>query len=121
MNTLPLEKRLEAAKVRIMIDPRFVAIAGLLMITRHEVSESVKTAQTDGMTVKYGRGFCSTLTDAQLRFIVLHELLHTAYGHMIGYKAIVKQDPQRANMAMDYVINQTVMKYIKYNKTATVL
>ena len=45
------------------------------------------------------------LTDAQLRYIIIHELKHKMYKHLVIWEPLMQQDAPLANRSMDYVIN----------------
>mgnify|MGYP003349352263 FL=1 len=64
-----------------------------------------RSASTNGRDVVYGRAFVDSLNDKELAFLVVHEAMHKAYRHMSVWKNLAKENPQLANMAMDYVIN----------------
>jgi predicted metal-dependent peptidase len=88
-----------------MKSPQFVAYSGILMIGETKVDDNIPTACTNGKDVKFGRGFVASLNDPQLRGLILHEAKHKMYRHLLTWKHLQKQDPMRANMACDYVIN----------------
>jgi len=69
------------------------------------VDDTTKTACTNGRDEKYGRAFIETLSDAELRFLVLHECYHKLYKHLITWRHLYDDNAQLANMACDYVIN----------------
>jgi uncharacterized membrane protein YgcG len=75
------------------------------MIGKVDVSDTLKTASTNGRDVTYGREFVDILTDKQLAFLVVHEAMHKAYRHMSVWQKIAREDRALANAAMDYVIN----------------
>ena len=102
---LTAEQRLSKAVVDIMGSPKYVALAGVLMIGARTVDEKVKTACTNGRDEMYGRGFIETLNDAELRFLVLHECYHKLYRHLITWRHLYDENAQLANAACDYVIN----------------
>lgn len=104
------EQRLNKAVVDIMNkQDRYVALSSVLMVGERSVVEDVKTASTNGRDEMYGREFVAGLTDAQLRFLVLHETRHKLYRHLTFLADLNKEDPQIANMACDYVINLQIM------------
>jgi predicted metal-dependent peptidase len=105
---LTAEQRLSKAVVKIMGDPRYVALAGVMMIGEKTVADDVQTAYTNGRDDKFGRGFVDNLTDPELRFLVLHETYHKLYKHLTTWRALWDEDNQLANMACDYVINQKI-------------
>jgi predicted metal-dependent peptidase len=102
------EQRLSKAVVDIMGNPKYVALAGVLMIGEKSVKDDVPTACTNGRDEMYGRAFVDELNDAELRFLVLHESYHKLYKHLTTWHHLFKEDPQLANMACDYVINQKI-------------
>ena len=102
---LTAEQRIERCHIDLMKSPQFVAYSGILMIGETKVDDKIPTACTNGKDVKFGRGFVESLNDPQLRGLILHEAKHKMYRHLLTWKHLHKQDPQRANMACDYVIN----------------
>ena len=104
-NKLSEEERLSKAVVRIMGNDIYVALAGVLMIGTKTIDESIPTACTNGRDCKFGRAFVDKITDAELRFVVLHEEYHKLYRHLVTWRYLWKIDAMLSNMAMDYVIN----------------
>lgn len=102
---LTAEQRLTKAVVDIMANPKYVALAGVLMVGSREVDEKIKTACTNGRDEKYGRAFVESLNDAELRFVVLHECYHKLYKHLTTWRHLYDEQPSLANVACDYVIN----------------
>ena len=119
---LNVEQRLQKAVVDIMANPKYIALAGLLMIGKREVvsmvdiidgEPKVPTAMTNGRDEWYCREFCESLNDAELRFLILHENYHKLYKHMITWQHLYKEDGDRANKSADYVSN---VKLVDDNK-----
>lgn len=102
---LTAEQRLSKAVVDIMGSPKYVALAGVLMIGSRTVDDKTKTACTNGRDEMYGRAFIETLSDAELRFLVLHECYHKLYRHLTTWRHLYDDNAQLANAACDYVIN----------------
>jgi predicted metal-dependent peptidase len=102
---LTAEQRIERCHIDLMKSPQFVAYSGILMIGETKVDDNIPTACTNGKDVKFGRDFVASLNDAELRGVILHEAKHKMYRHLLTWKHLQKQDPMRANMACDYVIN----------------
>ena len=102
---LTTEQRLSKAVVDIMGSPKYIALAGILMIGERTVEEKLPTACTNGRDEMYGKEFVDSLTDPELRFLVLHESYHKLYRHLTTWQHLYKEDPQLANQACDYVIN----------------
>ena len=65
--------------------------------------DDVPTACTNGRGIKWGRKFLASLTAEEVRFVLLHETLHCAHGHLWRLPP-----DQRGNMAGDYAINATL-------------
>ena len=99
------EQRLNKAVMDIMAQEKYIALAGIVMIGTREIDDTVPTACTNGRDEKYGRAFVESLSDAELRFLVLHENYHKLYQHLTTWKHLYNEDPRLANMACDYVIN----------------
>lgn len=111
---LTAEERLSKAVVAIMGHPRYTALAGVLMIGEKTIEDDVPTACTNGRDVKYGRAFVDSLTDAELRGLVLHEDEgHKLHRHLEIWRWMYEIDPHLANCACDYVIN---IKIVDDNK-----
>ena len=99
------EQRLTKAVVKILGEPKYTALAAVLMIGDKVIEDNLPTACTNGRDEKYGRKFVAGLTDAELRGVVLHENYHKLYRHLRTWEHLWKEDAALANMAMDYVIN----------------
>jgi len=102
---LTAEQRIEKCHIDLMKSPDFVAYSGILMIGECKVKDDLPTACTNGRDVYYGRKFVESLNDSDLRGVILHEAKHKMYRHMATWKHLNKINPQKANMACDYVIN----------------
>lgn len=102
---LTAEQRLTKAVVDIMANPKYIALAGVLMVGKREVAEDVPTACTNGRDELYGREFVDSLNDAELRFLVLHECYHKLYKHLTTWRHLYDECAPLANVACDYVIN----------------
>jgi len=107
-NHLTAEQRLSKAVVAIMGNDKYIALSGVLMIGEKSIRDDVPTACTNGRDEMYGRDFVAGLTDAELRFLVLHENYHKLYRHLTTWRHLYDDNPQLANMACDYVINQKI-------------
>ena len=111
VNHLTEEQRLTKAVVSIMGNPKYIYLAGVLMIGERDVVDdpSIPTACTNGRDEFYGREFLSKLNDAELRFLVLHEVYHKLFRHLTTWKHLYMQDAHLANVACDYVINLKIV------------
>lgn len=102
---LSAEQRLSKNITAIMGNPKYVALAGVLMIGDKGIKDDCPTAYTNGRDDYYGRAFVDGLTDSEFRFLILHETYHKLFKHLTTWEHLYKDDPKLANMACDYVIN----------------
>ena len=102
---LSAEDRITRAHISLMQNKQTMLYSGLLMVGKVEVKDDCRTACTNGRDVIYGRGFVQSLTDPELRGLILHETMHKMYQHLFTWKKIHEENHKRANRACDYVIN----------------
>lgn len=108
MGKLTPEQRVQKAVIDIMAKDRYAALAGILMIGEKRVEYNAAkcpTAYTNGKDVMFGADFMDGMTDAELRFLAIHEEKHKMYRHLTTWEWMWKEDPQLANQACDHVIN----------------
>ena len=117
--SLTVEQRLHKAVSDIMMQDKYIALAGLLAIGDRSVRDDIPTACTNGRDERYGRAFCESLNDAELRFLILHENYHKLARHLHIYYHLYKIDPMLANMACDFWINHKLVEENKQDKFAT--
>ena len=103
--SLSAEQRVQKAHIWLMNEPKYCLYSGLFMMGQTSVVDNFPTAYTDGFNTKYGRTFVDKLKDEELRGLILHENLHKAFRHLTVWHDLYKQNPRKANMACDYVIN----------------
>jgi predicted metal-dependent peptidase len=102
---LTAEQRLMKATTDIVGRDEFIALAGLLMIGKKFVDDKVNTACTNGRDEAYGRKFTDEISDAEFRFVMLHECYHKMYRHLSTWKHLHDINHKKANYACDFVIN----------------
>jgi len=117
--SLTVEQRLQKAVSDIMMNDKYIALAGLLAVGDRGVRDDIPTANTNGRDENYGRAFCESLNDAELRFLVLHENYHKLARHLHIYAHLNKIDGTVANMACDFWINSKLVKDNELDKFAT--
>lgn len=104
-SALTAEQRIHKAIVDIMANPKYIALSGILMVGKRTLMRGMPTAATNGRDEVYGIEFVDGLSDAELRFVILHENYHKLYRHLHTWQHLWKENPILANMACDYVIN----------------
>jgi len=116
---LTAEQRIAKAYVDITSHERYLALAGVLSIGTKTVSDEIPTACTNGRDELYGRAFVDSMTDAELRFVMLHECYHKMYRHLITWKHLNDKNPTLANVSCDYNINGKLVDENKDDGFAT--
>lgn len=102
---LTAQQRLERAHFSLVRDDGFMYMAGVIVYGKAKVVDRDITASTNGRDVRYGHQFLLSLTDPELRALVLHENFHKAFRHLHTWKHLYDINPKLANCACDYVIN----------------
>ena len=103
MNKLTAEDRITRAHISLMQDKRTLAYSGVLMVGKVTVNDECPTACTDGRDVIYGRAFIESLSDAQVRGLVLHEAKHKAYQHLFIWQHLYKKNRKKNREAIDHL------------------
>ena len=78
----------------------------LLMHMRYAVDENVETACTDGMRIIFGTEFLEELSDGELDFVMMHEIMHVVLQHCMRG---TKLDGEAFNIACDIVVNSNIL------------
>ena len=102
---LSIEDRITKAHISLMQNKRTLAYSGILMVGKTTVDDYCPTAATNGRDVIYGADYVKSLTDAELRGLILHENKHKLYMHLFLWRKLYEEDAMLANQACDYVIN----------------
>jgi len=69
------------------------------------IADRVPTAATDGTRIIWNPTWVATLTEQEVRFVLLHETLHCAHNHFDRLP-----HTEEGNVAGDYAINATLEK-----------
>ena len=97
-------KRLLLSRMRILCNHGFFGL--LLMHVTYSVSEEVETACTDGRGITFGTKFLDELSDNELDFVMMHEIMHIALQHCIRRN---DRDTEAFNIACDIVVNSNIL------------
>lgn len=98
---MSIETRIDRARWWALTHQPFYG--SLAMHLPDKLDPSIETAHTTGREIAWNPSYVETLTDEELRFILLHETLHCAHQHMWRLPA-----DERGNMAADHEINLTL-------------
>ena len=107
------QQGLTKAVVKVMGEPMYLPMTGIYMIGSREVDPNIPTACTNGRDEKYGVAMIEAISDANLRYIIIHEGKHKAYRHLKIWKVLYEKNARIANMACDYVINLEIEDEVK--------
>ena len=97
--------RLLKARMRILASNGFYGL--LIEHLPFALDETVDTAATDGRKIYFGPSFLDEITDSELDFVLMHEVLHVVLQHCSRYQS---RDPEAFNIACDIVINSTILE-----------
>jgi predicted metal-dependent peptidase len=76
-----------------------------------EASSWLKTMAVDGKHLFFNSDFVLGLSVEEIKFVMGHEILHLAYGHLERRKIglIAEFDPELFNIACDYCVNRDLV------------
>lgn len=114
------QQRIERSHIQLMRSKQFCLLSGIIMLGKSTVVDDVPTAATDGRDKFYGVDFMNKLDEKELNFVVAHENFHVLYKHLTTWQCLNRQNPQLANMACDYVINQQIVDLDPHNEVIKV-
>ena len=113
---LEYNKRILLSRFRILMNNGFYGL--LLMHMKLTLDESCETAYTDGQRIAFSPKFLDEISDEELDFIMMHEILHVALRHC---ERDGDRDPDIFNIACDIVVNSNILKSNNMNlKSITV-
>ena len=92
------------ARTLLLLDHSFWGC--LAMRLRFQEDDSIETACTNGVHIKYNSKFIEEMSNPEIQFVEAHEVCHVALGH-IWRKG--DRNPQIWNVACDYVVNKILV------------
>jgi predicted metal-dependent peptidase len=103
-----LQKAVSKSKLQLMMAKNTTFFSALLANLDLQITADCKTAATNGIFLLLNPVYISTLTQAQLLGLILHEVFHVAYDH-INYEAYKNLDADVLNIAQDHYINLLIL------------
>ena len=97
-------QRLLLSRMRILCNHGFFGL--LLMHMRYAIDEEEETASTDGERITFGVDFLDNLSDAELDFVMMHEIMHVVLQHCFRG---LDYDDYMFNVACDIVVNSNLL------------
>lgn len=98
-------KRLLVSRMRILCDHGLFGM--LLMHMIYALDEGTDTAYTDGERIAFSPEFLDGLSDRELDFVMMHEIMHVVLQHCLRGD---REDPVLYNIAADIVVNSIIME-----------
>ena len=98
-------KRLLLARVRILTNYGFYGI--MLLNMKFGLDEKCDTAYTTGDRICFSPNFMDELSDSELEFVLMHEIMHVALKHC--YRGL-NYNQNLFNIACDIVVNSNILK-----------
>ena len=109
-------RRLLLSRMRILCNHGFYGL--LLMHMVYSIDESLETAATDGMRITFGPDFLESLSDSELDFVMMHEILHVVLQHCAREG---DRDHETFNIACDIVVNSNILLENNMNRSSITL
>ncbi len=108
--------RLLLSRMRILQEHGFYGL--LLMHMIYAVDENIPTACTDGVRITFGTRFLDELSEDELDFVMMHEILHVVLQHCFRGNDLEKE---RFNIACDIVVNSNILLENGMDKSSVTL
>ena len=97
-------RRILLSRMRILMNHGFYGL--LLMHMRFALDSSIDTASTDGMKIYFSPDFMEEISDSELDFVLMHEIMHIALCHCFRG---LEHDQHLFNIACDIVVNSNIL------------
>ena len=97
-------RRILLSRMRILMNHGFYGL--LLMHMRFALDPSIDTAATDGMKIYFSPDFMEEISDSELDFVLMHEIMHIALCHCFRG---LEHDQHLFNIACDIVVNSNIL------------
>lgn len=97
-------RRLLLSRMRVLLNNGFYGL--LLMHMKMALDEECETAATDGERIYFSPSFMEELSDNELDFVLMHEILHVALLHCMRRG---EREGKLFNIACDIVVNSNIL------------
>ncbi|MBQ2945414.1 MAG: hypothetical protein IJD95_02465 [Clostridia bacterium] len=103
--TYEIIKRLQNARLSLLSKQPFYAL--LLLHMKFALDISCETAYTNGERIAFNPDFMDKISDKELEFVLMHEVLHAALGH--PFRKQSDYDLECYDKACDIVVNSNIL------------
>lgn len=100
--------KLQRAKIALLLDEPFFGTLLLGLKTYQDSTGTIPTMATDGERLVWSGQFVEELSEAEIKTVLCHEVLHCAYLHPIRRG---DRDAKKWNQATDFAINGILEDY----------
>ena len=100
-------RRILLARMAVLTRSGFFGL--LLMHMRFALDESIQTAATDGERIIFSPKFLDSISDRELAFILMHEIMHVALRHVSRNG---DRNDFKFNIACDIVVNSNILQSV---------
>lgn len=97
-------RKILLSRTRLLCSHPFFGL--LLMYMKFRIDENSPTAATDGEYITFGVDFLKSLSDAELDFVLMHEVMHVASRHCFRGQDLSQE---LFNIACDIVVNSNIL------------
>ena len=109
-------RRLMLSRMRLLCDNGFYGL--LLMHAKLGIGDKHETAWTEaGERITFNPKFMKSLSDSELDYVMMHEILHIVLNHLARLKVIGK-DTFIFNIAADIVVDSNILRSCGGNEQA---
>lgn len=101
------EKRIQKFRFELLRKDPFYG--DVVMRLEFREDRTIPTAAAGGLTVLYNPAFLLTLSDGEMNFVMMHEIMHILLEHS---RRAGNRDPRLWNVAVDYIVNAYLLRTI---------
>lgn len=104
---------MQRARLRLLEKQPFYAL--LLFHIKFSLDLSCRTAYTDGERIAFNPEFLKELSDRELEFLLMHEILHVVLGHCFRHQS--DYEAWAFDIACDIVVNSNILYSVDMDRS----
>lgn len=106
---MDVRTKIQAARAQILMQQPFFGNLLLSLSMEEDNKLNPPTMAVNGVSIFFHKQFVESISLAQTKGVLLHEILHVAYMHLLRVR-YAHYDPEKANVAQDLSINWLLKK-----------